>query len=205
MIQYARSNDSTATPVYFSQVLPALLTEPTQAHSSARVLDDVKRDPVLNRYADYGYLVWPGTKSESHAFHDFGTPDDAEGAAYLPPVITSFYGHQIVSPYGVTVTPLDTGRKLQLVVIDFHRADGDQTKQVSAVAWQGDNDTLHLTEPLPHEHEILGYYPRILFGQRRIRVEERHDWHLGKIYYGDSAILDIDISTVVTPGKALRA
>lgn len=86
----------------------------------------------------------------------------------------------------------------------MHRLDGDLSKELTVQAWQGDNNTIHLIKPLPNEDEILGPVNRTLFGKQDAAQQEKKDYMLGKLYYGDTAILDVDISKIVTPGKVLH-
>ncbi|GAA5500394.1 hypothetical protein Dxin01_00115 [Deinococcus xinjiangensis] len=155
------------------------------------------------------YFVWPGkTKSagEPHEFFDFRvpafTPDNEP--IYLTPKITTYYGHDLLAPQGVTLIPVATLKKTQLHLITLHRLDADTSLEVTVMCWQGDNDTLHLASPLPTEDEYLGIDHAGVFGTKPADAEKR-DYILARLWYGDTAVLDSDIAEIITPGKVLRA
>lgn len=152
------------------------------------------------------YRIWPGATSDVHAFYDYSVPslDGSETPVYLPPTITTFYGHDLIAPYGVTITPYATSRKIQLVLLTLHRADQDDTREVTVAAWQGDNDTFHLVQPLTDEDPVFGPVKHAIFGRPNDNAEKR-DWMLSRLYYGDTAVLDVDIAQIITPGKIFRA
>lgn len=168
---------------------------------TSRSNDDVRKDLTVP-----AYKLPKGSETETHLFFDFSQPeyDDNGEEVYLTPTITTFYGHDLLPAYGVTITPYDEGRKIRLVLLTIHRADGDESKEITVPAWQGDNDTFHITIPLPDEDRDYGFVHRTVFGRPKNNTEQR-DWTLGGLYYGETALLDIDISSVVTPGKALQA
>lgn len=181
---------------------PGFISAPT-----SRSCDDVVKSISLLKITRR-YPLWPGhTSDEFHPFHDFSQAfTDASGASvYLPPTLTTHYGHELIAPYGITITVLgqDT-RKTRMVMITLHRADQDAARELTVAAWQGDNDTFHLVDPLPDEDELFGPVKRTLFGKPPESAEKR-EWTLGQLYYGDTALLDVDISKIITPGKILRA
>lgn len=153
------------------------------------------------------YVVWKGKEDTCAEFHDFNEPGidpETGNLVFLTPTITTFYGHMLIAPYGVTVTDISATRKIKLVDITLHRADGNTEKELTVRAWQGDNNTFHLVSPLPDEDEVLGPVYRKIFGKPDNSQSEKKDYLLSKLYYGDTAILDVDITKIVKPGKILK-
>lgn len=200
MITYRKPSDAHA--IYYPALPSAQentveLPRPT---NEDRVVLDLKLTAALAQ----GYDVWPGRQNDVHTFFDFEHMLNAEEGMYLPPTITSYYGHEVIVPYGLTITPISETRKTRLVLLTLHRADGDQTRQIEVVAWQGDNDTFHLTRALPGEHEVLGV-DKAIFGKRDAQTEERRDYRLGLVEYGPSAILDVDVTQLAFGPKPMQA
>lgn len=155
------------------------------------------------------YSLWKGslfpevTETDFHDYNEFIIDPDTGNPVFLTPTITTFYGHILTAPYGVKVVDISATRKIKLVDLTLHRADADISKEITVRAWQGDNNTFHITEPLPEEDEVLGPVNRVIFGKADSVQSEKKDWLINKIYYGDTAVLDVDISKIITPGKIL--
>lgn len=152
------------------------------------------------------YAVWKGKEDTCTEFHDFNEPEidpETGNPVFLTPTITTFYGHILTAPYGITIADISASRKMKLVDLTLHRVDGNTSKELTVRAWQGDNNTLHLVNPLPDEDEVFGPVHRKVFGKLDSAQSEKKDYLLNKLYYGDTAILDVDITEIVKPGKVL--
>lgn len=173
--------------------------------------DDVRQGPDLS----LRYAVWPGrdeinqdNPEPDHLFLEYTTPQqglDLEG--YIPPTITTFHGHDLLCPYGVLCEPIGPdGPKTRLMVLTILRADGDPSRAQRAIAWQGDNDSIHISQPLAGETELVMPSQANLFGVAQGR-SEASQFRLALAVHGPSALLDFDVEKLplVTPGKALKA
>lgn len=203
MIQYLRGDLPTTMIAHPGLSTPSVT--PSTAPAPRR--DDVRPGPSLE-LPGAQYPLWPGDEREApHHFLLYPAPATAEDlGSYLPPVVTTFHGHNLVCPYGIETDVIcPDSRKTRLMVVTILRADGDETRAARVLGWQGDNDTIHLTQALPGETDV--YEPSAaIFGAPSER-REAAEFRLALAVHGPSAILDADVERLplVTPQKALQA
>lgn len=167
--------------------------------------------PVVN---EPSYTIIPARNPLSE--HEFAEHGEMVIDHLRPPVVYSLYGHPL--PIGVDVTiqaiagQHNRSARTRLVWVIIRQLIGSSVREHSLPGWQGDNDLVHLLEALPGEDDIMGINETTMCDiglAPNLQSMEIAHLQLASILYGESAVLDVDLSIlpkrVLVPRTAIQA